>query len=145
MDNISVKVSFSFQWFTHPVFGISLVKSFIDYVISNEGNESVFLKCIEVSFCGKTIDAGFLMANGLVEENRFSPQKFPKELKPNSEISGDFLIESLLQSIGNQLKDTDSIQVTVWDTNGNKYGSEIFSVQDMKNQFIVQKRVNEKR
>lgn len=143
MCNISVKVSFSFQWFKHPIFGNSPIESVIDYVVSNKGNESVILKCVTISFCGKTIKTPYGIANGLAEKKRFYPQKFPKELKPNSELSGDFLIENLLKSIGNQLKDTDFIQVTVWDKNGNKYDSEAFTIQDMKNQFIAQKMINE--
>lgn len=90
MCNISVKVSFSFQYFKHLIFGNSSIESVIDYVVSNKGNENV------------------------------------------------------LKSIGNQLKDTDFIQVTVWDKNGNKYDSEVFTIQAMKNQFIAQKMVNEK-
>lgn len=42
MCNISVKVSFSFQYFKHLIFGNSSIESVIDYVVSGENKIHIF-------------------------------------------------------------------------------------------------------
>lgn len=133
---LSVKFSRHMS-FTHSVLGWSPVFATLSVEVTNTGDEDLFLKDVEINFCGKLVKMLGVDADGVSSVDATGRIKFPYKLVRGDVFKDTTPTMSIVDAVKEGLDPSDNLKFVVRDTLGNKFYSQEFTygdlLQDCKN------------